>query len=493
MGSLELTREPAAPGNSSTNQAPGKTAAPSPFSLDKPLLQLSRVDQWTIRDACEGVQIFGALGSGKTSGSGQAIALAYLRAGFGGIVLTAKPDERALWENYCRIAGRSDDLLIFSPSQPWRFNFLDYEMTRSGPGAGDTLNLVQLFYTVLSTVEGESGANGDPFWERTVKQMLRNALDLLKGAGAAISLSAIHEVISSAPTDPDLLDDDEWVAKSRCCQLVEDGDPKVKGTDFEYDFEMASRYWLREFPQLSEKTRSIIVTSFTSMADSLMRGKLRNLYCTTTNIWPEQTHEGKIILLDLPIKEYNEVGQYAQVVFKYLWQGATERRDVNVNPRPVFLWADEAQFFIAKEDQLFQTTARSSRACTVLLTQNLPNYFAKFSGDRGRANIDSLMGNLQTKIFHANGDPSTNEWASKIFGQSWQNRSSMTMSNGGNSDGGSISMSKSFDHEVPAQEFTRLRKGGPQNSLQVDAIIFQGGRTWQATGKNWIRATFGQQ
>lgn len=33
---------------------------------------------------------FGSIGSGKTSGSGQALALAYLRAGFGGLVLCAK-------------------------------------------------------------------------------------------------------------------------------------------------------------------------------------------------------------------------------------------------------------------------------------------------------------------------------------------------------------------------------------------------------------------
>ena len=42
------------------------------------------IDAWRIKDACEGVVIFGATGSGKTSGSGQTLACAYLRAGFGG-------------------------------------------------------------------------------------------------------------------------------------------------------------------------------------------------------------------------------------------------------------------------------------------------------------------------------------------------------------------------------------------------------------------------
>ena len=70
-----------------------------PFAPETPLLSFtgSARDVWSIRDAFEGVQIFGAVGSGKTSGSGETIARAFLAAGFGGLVLTAKPDERELW------------------------------------------------------------------------------------------------------------------------------------------------------------------------------------------------------------------------------------------------------------------------------------------------------------------------------------------------------------------------------------------------------------
>lgn len=122
------------------------------FPLDDPLLAFSHSprDFWTLRDACEGVQIFGSLGSGKTSGSGQAIATAYLAAGFGGLVLTAKPDERELWEGYVRATGRERDLVIFSPDQPHGFNFLSYEMRRPGKGAGDTETLIKLFRYILA-------------------------------------------------------------------------------------------------------------------------------------------------------------------------------------------------------------------------------------------------------------------------------------------------------------------------------------------------------
>ena len=96
-------------------RTPSRNAKPPDkrFRLDTPLVPLSKQDRWTIADACEGTQIFGAAGSGKTSGSGQAIAKAMLRNGFGGLVLTAKPDERMLWERYAAETGRTESVLVF--------------------------------------------------------------------------------------------------------------------------------------------------------------------------------------------------------------------------------------------------------------------------------------------------------------------------------------------------------------------------------------------
>src|SRR5690349_16651495 len=86
-----------------------------PHPLDRPLLAFSPGDPWTIRDACEGTQIFGATGGGKTTGSGANVACAMLHARFGGMVMCAKPEERATWERYCQITGRTDDLIVIGP------------------------------------------------------------------------------------------------------------------------------------------------------------------------------------------------------------------------------------------------------------------------------------------------------------------------------------------------------------------------------------------
>ena len=94
------------------------------FNLDTPLYHFNQTESFTIRQACEGVQIFGGIGSGKTSGSGAALAKSFLRKGFGGLVLCAKKDELKTWQRYAKETGREDSLLVFDASGNWRFPFL---------------------------------------------------------------------------------------------------------------------------------------------------------------------------------------------------------------------------------------------------------------------------------------------------------------------------------------------------------------------------------
>src|SRR5882724_13662098 len=96
----------------------------SPFDLDTPLCYFGSDprDVLTIRHAAEGIQVFGSSGSGKSSGSGQHLAMALLHSGAGGVVFTVKQDEPKIWQRYCELAGRLNDLIVFSPAHPWRFN-----------------------------------------------------------------------------------------------------------------------------------------------------------------------------------------------------------------------------------------------------------------------------------------------------------------------------------------------------------------------------------
>lgn len=476
-----------------------------------PLLSFNERDFWFEKDAFEGTQIFGATGSGKTSGSGQAIACALLDAGFGGLVLTAKKDERALWEKYAYKTGRKDDLIVFSPNAPspvpYTFNFLEYERTSvRDPGISLTDNLVALFCAVAEVAQrggSQGGNNQDAYWLLSLKLLLRNAIDLLIYSKQPLNFQNIHKVIATAPSSLAAVRSEEWREDCFCWECLS-GVDIPESHPLSDDVAMTENYWLREFPALAPETRSIVTSYFSNMADPFLRGTLKALFSprdlTTPQLRPELTHKGHVIVLDLPVKQYNEMGQFAQVLYKYIWQRATERRDPGAaGERPVFLWADEAQFFVNSHDMLFQTTARAAKTATVYLTQNISNYYAIMPGEKGKAETDSLLGNFQTKIFHANGDSVTNLWAADVIGKSWDVRHnrSASVSSRDSDKGGSASQFSStqiehLEHQVLPIEFTRLLKGGDENAKKVQAIFFQGGRRW-SNGRNFIRTFFTQE
>ena len=466
------------------------------FDLDQIIFRFNRYEDFTIRQACEGVQIFGGIGSGKTSGSGAALAKSYLRAGFGGLVLCAKKDELETWRRYAKETGRENKLLVFDASGFYRFPFLQYEISRKGEGAGYTENLVRLFTTVHEAMErGKGGGGNDPYWMRAMQQLMRNAIDLCMLSRGKVSVPLLSKVVASAPTSVEERSSQKWQDKSLCWRLLTEANSRDRDQWEHYDLAETVTYWMEEFCRLPPKTRSSIVSMFTSMADNFLRRPFRMLFSELSpegrHAFPELTHDGAIIIMNLPVKEFGEAGRAAQVVYKYMWQQAAERRNINENPRPVFLWVDEAQNFATEYDMQFQATARSSRACTVYLTQNLPNYYAEMGGMHSKYRVDSLVGNLQTKIWHANSDPETNTHASDTIGRSWQQHTGRSMNASVDNFSSGQSVQESFDYDVIPQKFTRLRKGGPDNNFEVEAIVFQNGRTW-TNGKTYLSAIFNQ-
>lgn len=477
--------------------------------LEQRLFSWNAQDHCTLRRAFEGFLAMGGTGAGKTSGTGQIIGCSMLRAGFGGLVLCAKPGEAELWKSYCERCNRTDDLIVFDLSATHRFNFLDFEMNRPGPGGGITENIVLLLCVILEVAQRSTvsdGGNGEQYWVRAVRQLIRNAVDLLVMAQARISVSHLYRVVVSAPTSIAQLASESWKEQSDCFRWLTEADKRLKSPRDQHDFRVVTDYWCIEFPQLSEKTRSVIVSVFTSMIDVLHRGVLRELFSTDTTVTPQAVEEGKIIVVDLPVKQIGEVGLFAQILWKHTFQRSIEQRDVSASPRPVFLWADEAQHFITSYDASFVTTCRSARVSTVFLTQNFNNIIAAMGGsEKGRAEAESLAANLNTKIFHANGDAVTNEWASGLIGKTLQSFAS------GNSQyqdepqtllrlagleaeaSDSAGWSESYELEVQPRVFTTLRTGGPENGHVVDGIVIQSGRVFKSTGRIWMPVQFDQR
>ena len=155
--------------------------------------ELDKRDQWRLVDAVRGVQIFGGIGSGKSSGSGRDLALTFLKSGFGGIVLTGKVDEKLRWKEYFEeTPSRNDnDCVVFEPGGKYKFNPLKYELERDPEqGGGYTDNIVSLFMSIVkmgNRIDGSSdGAGKEPFWILAMERCIKASVDLLKLAKKAI-------------------------------------------------------------------------------------------------------------------------------------------------------------------------------------------------------------------------------------------------------------------------------------------------------------------
>lgn len=469
-------------------------------NLDHPLVKFSpnKQDWWTIRDAVRGVQIFGGIGSGKSSGSGKTFAKTFLKNGFGGLVLCAKPDERENWEKLAKEAGREDDLIIFREDSAYQFNPLEYELTREGKGAGEVFNLSYLFMEIYKMGNRFSGSGGEGeserYWDNALKRCINRMIQVLKFSGEEVSIKNMINLLSNAPYEEDVdalskMQDNEIEnlgCNNYCFRCILEANNKCEGTAFEEECDFVTRFFLNEFARVPEKTRAIVVESFLGLAEPFTSGILKKHFSGSTNLFPEATFDGKIIVLDFPVKEFLASGVYAQGIFKLLWQQAAERRNPNEDLLPVFLWVDEAQLFLSDYDQIFQTTARSSRACTVFISQNISNYYSAIGGRDPKPKVDSLLGNLGTKVFHANNDAVTNMWAANTIGMDLINLIGMSMGTNQSS-----SLNQSLLHQIQPREFTTLSSGGPNSDYKVAGIVTIAGKKW-SNEKNYFTVTFKQ-
>lgn len=460
---------------------------PERFSLDDGLLQLSREDVWTVRDACEGTQIIGGSGAGKTSGSGRAIATACLGAMFGGLVLTSKKEEAELWEQYCRLTGRLGSLIRVTLTSGHRFDFLRYECNRPGEGAGTPDTVVPLLQAVVQAAQRDqhnSGRppGGDPYWENALAQLLLHTVTLaLFIAGRELSLDLLAQIVIEAPRTRRATRSTRWR------KIIGHAQRFAESNVDRRNLAGLIEYFNREFPRLGEKTRSSITSMFTTTLAQIRHGHFGEMFASgKVNIVPELTHHGAIILLDIPVNEHGPAARAAQTMFKYAWQQATARRHGGDEIRPVFLWCDEAQDLVTAHDAAFQAKARSSRAATVYLTQSVPSYTRTL----GEPATNALLGNFQTKIFHANGDGETNAWAERLLGQEIKFRVNESRTESPHSpDSHTKGTNESREPRVDSGEFTMLKKGGDGI---VEGIAFQAGRVWRASGKNYLKVRFSQ-
>jgi Type IV secretion-system coupling protein DNA-binding domain len=430
------------------------------WPLDLSLVKLGRARKtaWKLEDALGGVLIIGAPGSGKTSGSGAAFARRFLETGFGGLVLCCESGEAAQWMRYLQDAGREADGRFFGQGGDLRFNFLEYATSK--PGSGFFEDLVTLFMDLCSVVR-----EGGPFWLEQRKKLLANAIALLLLAKAPIRLATLREMLHFAPLGVEQAMSLYWQSSSVLCKLLRQAE-ELAGSCLAV--KCARSYWLEELLSWEQGVRDRIKGEINEMCDVLGRGALGALFCSDTNVTPEDILDGKIVVVDLSTSgRHREVGRYASSIWALLLhQAACRRRYDPPRSRPVFLWGDEARFLPVYRDIESRAVSRSTGIATVQIAQTLESLTETLEGDRAEV----LLRSYGTKVFHAINDPKTYEWAHNlIYGE------------------------RDLRSEVSAggQPLGRLKHGGQVNNYIVEGIVCQVGRKWG--NRRWILNRFPQR
>lgn len=223
--------------------------------------------------------------------------------------------------------------------------------------------------------------------------------------------------------------------------------------------------------------------------------------------------------MGFPALTCQEEGIVAQQLFKLMFQRAVESRNGlagEFRDRPVFLYADEAQYFVSNYDDTFLSTCRGSKCAVVYLTQSLPTYYAQLGKEKSDA-VDGFVGKFSSKVFHLNACPRTNTYASDLIGKGLKLHknhshtvSSGTQSNrGGNQNSinqgynrseGSNESSGASEHIgyflEPVYFATALKTGAPLNNFHVTAVWFKAGANFAEampeTNSNTLLVAFSQ-
>lgn len=457
------------------------------WPLDRPLIELSSGDCLSVRDCMTGFQIFGATGSGKTSGSLATLAAAMLRDDWGMLVLTTRVGEAEQWESWAAKNGRASDVLRIEADGRHRFNFLDYLDRHPVPGLAIPTNIGDLVMNLAKHAR-PSGKPSETsqFFAESASKMVTQAIHLLRASGERLTLKSIARVIDAAPShhleaaEPHFQDS---LIPTLLDRAYEQGSEH---------FESLGEYWLRHFPGMNERTRGDIISTLSAVIHRFTEQPIRDLIASDSgNTYiPEMIDRGCVMVLDCPVITYGEAGRLFQIAMKYLTQRMILRRSNRDTTRPVAIFADEAQNFVTPFDPAYQNTCRDPRGCTIYATQSIDNYRDAIGSSEA---TEALLGSLVTKIFHNNAG-STNKWAEELIANDWRKMSSDSMNQRGEHGKHTFGLSHSdqMHAQVPAVEFTRLRTGGPQNNGIVDSILFQPGRIFSTTQRPFTRVGFAQ-
>jgi hypothetical protein len=464
--------------------------------LDRVLLNLTNSqhpdDQITVRDLHEHILICGSTGTGKTSTVGYHLAKNILNKKnlppeqrIGMIIFIYKSSDVENWIRWAEQNGREDDLMIIDSQDRDVINILEAYRDKEAISAVNTLMILSGL-----SLSGSSEQQSEAYWEQMNRQRLHRLILLSQLSEEPMSVATLYKLHSSAPQTPEQLESEDFRKNSYCWQML----AKAHNRAGEDDplFQLVEHYFVREMPNMADRTQSSILSMTGSILEPFVSSPLLSrLFGGKTTLSLDSMLEGRIVILNLPIQQYEYAGKLAQMIFKHILSKRIEERDLSLLPNPVCFWIDEYQHFISKYDPLFLSTARSSRAGCVLLTQNVSNLFAQIGGNGKIAEekVNALLALTNHKIFLSQNNSITNEFASKTIGMGIHRLTNSSVQI--QQFSGSAGISETYHYQVMPRDFTMLKRGGIYHDGVVEAIITATGKMF-SNSRNYLKVAFKQ-
>ena len=463
--------------------------------LDRVIFRWSTGDAFTLRDLMRSCLCVGAIGSGKTSGFGYAMAMAILRAGCGVIVFGSKPEELADWRRYAEKAGRLGDFRVFSEESEECCNILECDIE-----AGlDTAGVVDNLQTIGQTLTRSKSRGDAQFWEQAETAELWFAIETLRLATGKIRAKDLQMFLATAPTSMACLgredgkegEYDTYQASFHKA-VMDRARAAAKGDVQRHNFRNCEIFWCITYPSRDAKTRGNIEAGLLNTLDVFMRGVVHQKLSTRTTISAADLEAGAIWYVDFSPSAKGASGRFVCAAIKRHVQNHCLRRAARAGDRPIVLWADECQAITNDFDARFIDECRSHNSCMIYLTQSLSNFHMAI-GDKDAA--EALIGQFGHKVAHAV-DPISADYLVKLCGDAMHTDDGGSWSPSNDVDdrlnGGGRWSSSYSKHVRPARMNTDFMTGHRTGGGTVTAWVIRAGEPF-ADGSNHIFCTFNQE
>jgi hypothetical protein len=457
-----------------------------PWDLMTILLTLPGGVPWRLVDAFASCLVTGQVGAGKSTAIGMMLLDAVLAIGAGGLGCCVKSDERAVLEARALRHGRP--VRVMEPGGRWTLNILD-SIARSAGKAGVAADIVAALTDIYSGVGGGSGMASDDgenaFFAKTLKLLLVNTVELILLAELVVSVPLMRVVVSSAAVTPGQVEEAEWRAKSECWQLLQEADAHITDAELRHDYDEVSRFWLSDWPNLSDRTKSVVIVMFAELCRPFVMSPLRQLFSGETTVRMEETIEDGVFLIpDIPIQgDFREAGKAVQIALKWLWGHLILKRSGPPGTlRPSVLYCDEAPALLVERDVSVQAVLRGAGGIGIFLAQGFDG-IRRALGSEDSAN--SFCYNLASH-WHCRNVGFSAEWASRTIGERHLKVPSMSLgrSESPGSLGPHASAGTTFTETkrryLEPIDFSKLACGGDEFDRVVECIYFGRGKWFKS-------------